>query len=79
VWHNLIWPLLAGLQDCVLILNVVVFLLFLLSELSRLLRLSPLARKRLVNSVAQSLMAVVSRIAGLCFDIKRCEVFFVFA
>jgi hypothetical protein len=56
-----------------------VFLLFLLSELLRLLRLSPLARKRLVNSVAQSHMAFVSRIAGLCFDIKRCEVFVVFA
>ena len=71
--------MLAGLQDCVLILNVVVFLLFLLSELLRLLRLLPLARKRLVNSVAQSHMAFVSRIAGLCFDIKRCEVFVVFA
>jgi hypothetical protein len=68
--------LLANLQDCVSLLNVVVFLFFLLSEILRLSRLSPSARERHVNSVAQHHMAFVSQNAGLCFDIKHsCEFF----
>jgi hypothetical protein len=51
-------------------LKVVVFLLFLLSELLRLLCLSPLALKRLIqHSVAQPHTAFDSRIAGLRFVI----------
>jgi len=61
-------------------LKIVVFLLFLHSEHLRLSRVFPSALKQLVNSVAQPHMAFVSRIAGLCFDIKRrCGVFVVFA
>ena len=60
-------------------LNIVVFLLFLQSEHLRLSRVFPSALKQLVNSVAQPHMVIVSRIAGLCFDIKRCGVFVVFA
>ena len=46
-------------------INVVKFLLFLRSELLRLSRLSPSARKRLVKCVAQPHPAFVSRIARL--------------
>jgi hypothetical protein len=58
-------------------LNIVVFLLFLQSEHLRLSRVFPSALKQ--NSVAQPNMVIVCRIAGLCFDMKCCGVFVVFA
>jgi hypothetical protein len=61
-------------------LNIVVFLLFLQREHLRLSRVFLSALKQPVNSVAQPChMVIVSRIAGLCFDIKRCGIFVVFA